>query len=280
MAQGNLQGNSFTPGCPWVEIEGTFNCRDFGGYQCGPNLSTRTRDRMLYRSGHLEGLTLSGLQKMRELSISTIIDLRNLGEAKALYSKDKPDNENLNGFKIIRFPLDQKGLSIQHCSAKYEKYLKIGSTAVAQEYFDMLLEGHQTIRDILLLLRDNPSDVFLIHCSLGKDRTGIIFAILFSLAGVAHEAIASEYSLSEAALESLLPDIAQVVKASAPPGLTSTEALRIARGVITTTKDAMMLTLEKLEETFGSTFRYVSECCGLCLEDINQIQQNLTLESK
>ncbi|RAO68253.1 uncharacterized protein BHQ10_004265 [Talaromyces amestolkiae] len=202
--------------------------------------------------------------------------LQSPGEAKALYSKDKPNNENLSGFKIIKLPLGRKGFSIQHCSAKYEKYLEAGSKAVAQEYFNMLLEGHQTIRQVLLLLRDNPGDVFLIHCSLGKDRTGIIFAILLSLAGVPHDVIASEYSLSEVALQSLLPKIAEIVKSSASPRPTTAEALRIAHGVITTTKDAMFLTLEKLEATFGSTVQYVTERCGLCLEDIKQIQQNLT----
>lgn len=90
-------------------------------------MSTQTRDRILYRSGHLDDVTVSGLEKMRELSISTIIDLRSPGEAKALYSKDKPNNENLSGFKIIKLPLGRKGFSIQHCSAKYEKYLEAGS---------------------------------------------------------------------------------------------------------------------------------------------------------
>lgn len=90
------------------------------------------------------------------------------------------------------------------------------------------------IRDILLLIRDNPNDVFLIHCAMGKDRTGIIFAILLTLAGVPDDIVADEYSRSEAALESALPKIAAAIGRTLPGQMDSTDPLRRARIVIQT----------------------------------------------
>lgn len=49
-------------------------------------------------------------------------------------------------------------------------------------------------------VRDKPSEPFLVHCTAGKDRTGIIVALILALAGVAKEDIATEYALSEAGL--------------------------------------------------------------------------------
>jgi hypothetical protein len=105
---------------------------------------------------------------------------------------------------------------------------------IADGYLKLLEEGHSVVRDVLLLIRNNPKDVFLIHCSMGKDRTGVIFAILLCLADVSHDDIASEYSLSEAALEPALPGIAAGIKRVISPPIDDEEALRRAKIVIQT----------------------------------------------
>lgn len=106
--------------------------------------------------------------------------------------------------------------------------------AVAQEYLSLLREGPTIIRNILLQIRDHPEEVHIIHCSMGKDRTGLIFAILLSLAGVPEETVAEEYSLSELALEPLLPSVLVLVQQAAPCGTSEKDCHRIAQEVIKT----------------------------------------------
>ena len=106
--------------------------------------------------------------------------------------------------------------------------------ATAQTYFDMLQEGPHIIRTILLQIRDHPDEAYIIHCSMGKDRTGVVFAILLSLAGVSRDVIVAEYSMSQEALRPLLPRILELVKSSAPQGLSDTEASRFAQEAIRT----------------------------------------------
>lgn len=53
---------------------------------------------------------------------------------------------------------------------------------------------------------------------MGKDRTGVVFALLLWLAGVSEEIVAAECSLSEDALQCLIPGIFRLVQQTAPCG--------------------------------------------------------------
>lgn len=72
--------------------------------------------------------------------------------------------------------------------------------------------GLPTIRRVLELFRDNVGGGFLIHCTLGKDRTGLIVGLLLSLAGVPQDTIAEDFSLSEIHLKHLQPRLADIIE--------------------------------------------------------------------
>jgi protein tyrosine/serine phosphatase len=55
-------------------------------------------------------------------------------------------------------------------------------------------------RTILLHLANEPEKPLIVHCTAGKDRTGVICALVLSLCGVDDEVVAHEYSLTEAGL--------------------------------------------------------------------------------
>ncbi|KAJ0419186.1 protein-tyrosine phosphatase-like protein [Aspergillus carlsbadensis] len=259
-----------------VEIEGVFNVRSFGGYTSIRRPNCSTRHGFIYRSGHLDNITSRGIEKLRSLGVSIIINLTNSGESTTLFSDTGTATAGLGGVKIVDLPLAKGGFSVAQLAEKYRRYVAEGEKVIAEGYLKLLEEGHSVIRDVLLLIRDNPDDVFLIHCSMGKDRTGVTFAILLCLAGVPHDDIASEYSLSEAALEPALPEIAAGIKRVISPPIDDEEALRRARIVIQTRKEAMVLTMGLIEERIGGTVRYLTERCGLEDEDLRRIQDILT----
>src|SRR2546421_8253250 len=68
-------------------------------------------------------------------------------------------------------------------------------------YADILASGKDAFRQIFLHIRDNPSEPCLIHCTAGKDRTGVISALILSIAGVNDQEIAEEYALTTQGLE-------------------------------------------------------------------------------
>jgi hypothetical protein len=64
-------------------------------------------------------------------------------------------------------------------------------------YADILESAPPSYKQILLHLANEPSKPLIIHCTGGKDRTGVICALILSLCGVDDETIAYEYSLTE-----------------------------------------------------------------------------------
>ncbi|KAL4919662.1 protein-tyrosine phosphatase-like protein [Aspergillus aurantiobrunneus] len=257
-----------------IEIEGVFNVRGFGGYSSTLRPNCFTRDAILYRSGHLRDVTARGLEQIRDLGISTIIDLTNSGETSALFT-DTPSSRD-QGCRVLRFPLAKHGFSVQRLSDKYKRYLEEGEKAIAEGYLKLMADSHDVIRDILFFIRDNPNDVYLVHCAMGKDRTGIMFAILLSLSGVPDDVVAEEYSRSESSLEPALPGLAAAIEKVLPMSETDAQALERAKIVIKTGKEAMLLTLQMVEERFGGMVQYVNEHCGIEMEDIDRIQDILT----
>ncbi|KAL4926746.1 tyrosine-protein phosphatase [Aspergillus undulatus] len=252
-----------------IRIDGVFNVRGFGGYRTALGPNSITRNGLLYRSGHLRDITPQGLEKLRGLGITTIIGLTISEETKALFT-DTPSRTAQ--CKVLNFPLAKSAFSVTQLSEKYKRYLAEGEKAIAEGYLKLLIEGSPVVRDILLYIRDNPSDVFLIHCAMGKDRTGVIFAVLLSLAGVPDDVIADEYSRSEAALEESLPKIAAAIN-KAMPLIDGAGAMERARIVIKTSEEAMRLTLRMVEEMFGGMMQYVEECCGIDEVDVKKIQE-------
>ncbi|KAL5043609.1 hypothetical protein BDW71DRAFT_216214 [Aspergillus fruticulosus] len=259
----------------FIEIDGVFNVRSFGGYPSNLKPNCSTRNGLIYRSGHLKDITPQGINEICDLGISTIIDLTHSGETKTLFT----GTSSLSRYRVLDFPLAKHGFSVQQLADKYKRYIEDGEKVIAEGYFKLLIEGHQVIRDILFLIRDNPNDVFLIHCAMGKDRTGVVFAVLLSLSGVSDDVIADEYSRSELALEAALPEIAAAIK-KVMPAVTEAEALGRAKIVIQTRKEAMSLMLQMVMERFGGMVYYLTNCCGVGLKDIELLQDILTFTTK
>ena len=109
------------------------------------------------------------------------------------------------------------------------------------------------------LAADEGNYPLLVHCSMGKDRTGIIVALLLSVAGVSMEDVAQEY----AAVQGAQPDDAEL----GPLGID--EEWRVARA------DVMLRTLKTVRETYGGVDKYL-ESIGVSAETQRKIRAVLS----
>lgn len=113
----------------------------------------------------------------------------------------------------------------------------------------------------------------LLHCSAGKDRTGVICALILSLCGVEDEVVAHEYSLTDLGLKSRHGEfVAHLIKEPALQG----NPLG-ARRMVGSRRENMTATLNKIREIWGSVENAVLDLKLLTREEIEQLRANLTV---
>jgi protein tyrosine/serine phosphatase len=76
----------------------------------------------------------------------------------------------------------------------------LGSQGFTSAYGEILESAPTSYRKILLHLANKPPKPLIIHCTAGKDRTGVICALILSICGVLDDIVAYEYSLTEEGL--------------------------------------------------------------------------------
>jgi protein-tyrosine phosphatase len=192
-------------------FDGCFNFRDLGGYPTADG--RRTRWRRLFRADGLSRLTEDDLALLGTLGIVTVIDLRTVLEAET--QGRFPDN--IDGVTYHHLPLTDT-LPGEEETPDWD------STAfVSERYLGMLSEGTETIAAALRLLADPGRQPAVFHCSVGKDRTGVLSALVLGFLGVPDDVIVADYALSYESMLLILahlleryPDAAEIVERYRP----------------------------------------------------------------
>jgi protein-tyrosine phosphatase len=170
--------------------EGCYNVRDLGGHSTRAGQTTRFG--AVVRSDNPVRLRPPGLAALRAYGIKTVVDLRDPSEIKeeGTISRDALDGDVVN-VPVIDFS-DRPFW--EAWSGKYDP---------AGFYRDALRRWPDRFAAaIVAVARARPGGV-LVHCQAGRDRTGLVCALMLSLVGVAPEAIAADYALSATRLRPL-----------------------------------------------------------------------------
>lgn len=97
----------------------------------------------------------------------------------------------------------EKDYGPDQVALRYKEYTRAGSDGFVKAYHDILLNAPQAYGKILRhLAQDKPSPC-LVHCTAGKDRTGVLVALLLMLAGAPSNEISNEYALTDLGLAPL-----------------------------------------------------------------------------
>lgn len=165
----------------YLKLAGCLNLRELGGYETteGKQIKWRT----LLRSDSLHGLPASSQQRLIDYGVKTIIDLRSSFELKEEYALSKRVE-----IEYFNLPL------IEEDARNIEESIKDKTLLELNCFF--LEEKSRAIKTILETIVTQQTPV-IIHCAVGKDRTGIIIALLLAIAGVGITTIAEDYYLSD-----------------------------------------------------------------------------------
>jgi len=169
----------------WVELAGADNIRDLGGLPVTGG--GRTRFHRLLRSGTLQDLTADDITHLvKDLGIRTVVDLRLGDEAE----REGSALRAVPAVQYLSLPLFSGG------NVRSDIIADAAEMDIVTHYLG-LLEG--SAANILAAVRvfTNPSELpAVFHCAAGKDRTGVLAAVVLDAVGVSGEAIIADYALT------------------------------------------------------------------------------------
>jgi len=177
-----------------IELKGTSNTRDIGGYQTSDLLTLR--EGQIIRSENLSKLTANDFQKLEEIGVKTVIDLRTDKEhekAPTVWQGDNPP-------QFYHFPVGDANnywFNAQRKMMKRNRFTEKQALEHMVEGYRMIVDvgppSYQKLMDVVL---DQSNWPILIHCNAGKDRAGIATTLILEALGVDRETIMEEFLLT------------------------------------------------------------------------------------
>jgi protein-tyrosine phosphatase len=175
-----------------LPLEGAYNFRDLGGL---PAVGGATvRHGRVFRSDRLTSLTPQDVALLGSLGIGRVFDLRSDLELAEHGTGDFSSAED----RHRHVPLVSISLSLSDPRIDWSK-VDLGA-----RYLEMMIEGRAVIREIFEHLARPDERATLFHCTGGKDRTGVVAAVLLRTLGVDDETIVADYAVSEKYLASFV----------------------------------------------------------------------------
>ena len=236
-------------------FEGCFNFRDIGGYlnQDGK----RVKKGLYFRTGRQDRMSDKDLSQLSDLKISTQIDLRRPDE---VLEQGKGPLEAM-GAKYINIAVIPEGGSDQLSRL-------VGDTAISgRRYLGYLEFGPTSWLRLFGILSEEDNLPVVLHCTAGKDRTGVSTAFLLSVLGVSRDVIEADYLLTNLDTERQADFIESTV--GYPDGYDRQKMIAVA-GV---PKDAMKDFLDGVESKWGSVNEYL-EKIGVTQEQMDMVRHN------
>jgi protein-tyrosine phosphatase len=170
-----------------LQFPGLLNVRELGGHPTLDGATTRLRS--LLRADDLVQLTPEGVQALADYGVRTVIDLRWPAEIAA-----RPHPSAL-GERKVRYH------SISLLADDEMEWASLSGECRKEMWKCAVLEHTRPqLKAVLEIIAGAAAEPLLFHCVAGKDRTGLIAALLLALADVEPEAIAADYAASTAQL--------------------------------------------------------------------------------
>lgn len=159
------------------------NARDLGGYPTADGGQTRWRS--LLRSDDLAQLTAAGIQALAAYGVETVVDLR---WAEEIALNPSPLGTHAPQVRYVHTSL---------LASTPAQWRELAGGCEKERWKCVVLEQvRPQLRDVLRAIAAAPAGPLLFHCVAGKDRTGLIAALMLTLAEVKPESIAADYAES------------------------------------------------------------------------------------
>ena len=219
---------------------GIDNFRDFGG---APAAGGRVRTGRLFRAGHLGGATAADCTALDRLGIATVVDLRRPSERARQPSRWAP------GRVIVSEAGDRaEGPHLEFLragdlsDAGVEAYLAgyYRQAPFEPRHLDLFADAFAAL--------DESAGAMLIHCTAGKDRTGLLAALVLAALGVAPAELMADFMATNAMMT---PARRDQVGASLQPIIGRAPSEAILRGFMGVSAGHLELAFAAIEQEVG-----------------------------
>lgn len=263
-----------------IGLTGVENARQLGGYIGADGRAVR--DNVLIRCGRLTYATDDDKQKLADLKLNIVIDLR---DEKEIAIEPAPEMNNVEYIHIgiidddcfqnksdaLKTSAEAVKASLSHPENAYMAMAEMGLGY--DNVYKLFLErpigraGYRLFFD--RLLAQSPDKAFLWHCTYGKDRTGCAAALILSALGVSRKDILDDYEATNIFEAELIGKIKSAAKK-----LTDNDEIVERVGYLAGVKrEYMEKTLSYLDEKYGSPIGYLNNVLGLSESDIFSLRR-------
>jgi protein tyrosine/serine phosphatase len=235
-----------------VPFDSVFNFRDLGGYRTADGQHVQWR--RVFRADGVHRLSIADLAPF---GIRTVVDLRTLGE--------RDERGHFLHDEIVSHHLPMMERTWEHAGVLPDMD---AADYLAARYVDMLETGPAALAGTMRLLADPAAVPLVFHCAAGKDRTGVVAAMLLSVLGVDDDTIATDYALSGTGTARFT----EWLRAERPEALADMQAAPTA--FMASPIEAMHRFLRLVRDTHGSAEAYLAEI-GVGPDVVTKLRQNL-----
>jgi protein tyrosine/serine phosphatase len=221
------------------EFDSIYNFREMGGFSTADG--GRVREGRVFRSDALHRVGPKDVEALERLGIAKVFDLR---------SDLELENDGIGEFagangRHVHVPLVAVTLS------PYDPDVDWENIDLPSRYIEMLEVGGNAIRTVFEGLAADRASPAVFHCTGGKDRTGVVAALLLRVLGVADDIIVEDYSRSQSYLASIVEAYrSELERQAIRPDLVAY--------LTSSPPERMRFTLAELDRRWGSTREYLA----------------------
>ena len=242
------------------------NLRDAGGYHTRHGQMVRWGK--LYRSGSISRLTQADQAYVQRLGVRLVCDLRSMGER-----KKQPDKLPVYP-ELIEHPLPMESVDRwERLRGAFAIFFRKGQidNFLLDGYRRVLIDGNaHIIGEIFRRLADPAQLPAMLHCTAGKDRTGLVAALLLLTLGVPEETVLADYTLSNLFYDHFHVDIAADLKQVAPWGM----SLDGLQDLLLVKAKTLQGALDHIQQKYGSLDSYLRDAAGVSDKTIAELRAN------
>ncbi|WP_267649177.1 tyrosine-protein phosphatase [Listeria innocua] len=247
-----------------LPLESVFNFRDMGGYETKHGHHVKWGK--LYRSSNLVNINQADAALLQKLHIKWICDLRSSSEVQA-----QPTPE-IQGVLNKHIPIgtaknEKTTLPVSNDKAIYEPLMG--------ESYRVFVQSVDGFKEIFSeILTDAKAGLpFVFHCTAGKDRTGVLAALLLTLLDVPEKTIFDDYAITNRYQDNILQEMGGIVSLFSNGN--EKIDLEAFRPMAEARPEYLKIAFDEMKKQFGSVDGYLEKGIGITAEEKAIIQQQL-----